>query len=275
MVHYLVNTAKNRKIFQKYWEHKVYVATIVDDKGGKKKGDPSQSKKLDLSAMASCSRMHINYQGNTRMDGIRGIMNVDKPVKFYSDPTKLMGTITLRRILYKYFKMSDGHTLFKEVHQATPMARLDVIVPNAEEAERLMLMIQKNSAAFFTFYLQSFSELGESLIADVVRASMDPILVNMVSECKWDEKLMILTTPEDAENEKIRAMEEAAWYNDEFGDHMVDTSKKEKVPYASKEALDDLHCEHSFKTIHQKKGNRSRQMCPKERHSRWGANQSR
>jgi hypothetical protein len=52
-------------------------------------------------------------------------------------------------------------------------------------------------------------------------------------------------------------MEEAAWYNDEFGDHMVDTSKKEKVPYASKEALDDLHCEHSFKTIHQKKGNQS------------------
>jgi hypothetical protein len=52
--------------------------------------------------MASCSRMHINYQGNTRMDGIRGIMNVDKPVKFYSvsDSMKLMGTITLRRILY-------------------------------------------------------------------------------------------------------------------------------------------------------------------------------
>jgi hypothetical protein len=72
--------------------------------------------------------------------------------------------------------MSDGHTLFEEVHQAEPMAPVDVVVPNAEEAERLMLMIQKNSVAFFTYYLQSFTELGESLIADVVRASMDPIL---------------------------------------------------------------------------------------------------
>jgi hypothetical protein len=153
--------------------------------------------------------------------------------------------------------MSDGHTLFEEVHQAEPMAPVDIVVPNAEEAERLMLMIHKNSAALFTYYLQSFTELGETLIADVVRASMDPILVNMVGRCKWDEKLMVLTTPEDEEMEKNRKMEEAAWYKDEYGDHMVDTSKKEKVAYASKEALDDLHCEHSFKTIHKKKGNQS------------------
>lgn len=135
--------------------------------------------------MASCSRMHINYCGNIRMDGIRGILNVDIPVNFYavSNPTKLVGTITLRRFLYKYFKMSDGHSLFEEVHQAFPMAPVDVAVPNAEEAERMMLMIQKNLAAFFTYYLRSFSELGKSLIVNVVRASMDPILVNMVYEC--------------------------------------------------------------------------------------------
>jgi hypothetical protein len=52
-------------------------------------------------------------------------------------------------------------------------------------------------------------------------------------------------------------MESAAWYNDEFGDHMVDTSKKERREYANKEALDELHGDHSFKTIHQKKGKRS------------------
>lgn len=65
----------------------------------------------------------------------------------------------------------------------------------------------------------------------------------------------MLTTLEDAENEKLRAMEEAAWYNDEFGEHMVDSSKKEKNIYANMEALDDLHCNHSHNLIHQKKGN--------------------
>jgi hypothetical protein len=68
---------------------------------------------------------------------------------------------------------------------------------------------------------------------------------------------MVLTLPEDKELEKNRKMEEVAWYKDEYEDHMVDASKKEKVAYASKEALDDLHCEHSFKTIHKKKGNQS------------------
>ena len=93
------------------------------------------------------------------------------------------------------------------------------------------------------------------MIKDVVRASMDPILVNMIGQCIWDEKLWGLTTPEDAENEKLQAMEDAAWYNDEFGNHMVGTSKKEKMTHANKEALDELHCDHSYKTIHQKKGN--------------------
>ena len=59
----------------------------------------------------------------------------------------------------------------------------------------------------------------------------------------------------DEENEKAKTMEEAAWYSDEFGDHMVDTSRKEKAAFATKEALVELHCDHSFKSIHQKKGN--------------------
>jgi hypothetical protein len=251
LIHYLVQTAKNRRLFEKYWGPKVYVAAIVDSKAkGKGKKKQSQSK-LDLASMASCSRMHINYTGNTRMDGIRGILHLDKQVNFYavSDPTKLMGTITLRRILYKYLKMSDGHHLFEEVHQAHPLAAVDVAVPNCEEAERMMLMMQKNPAAYITFYLRHNTELGESLIANVVRASMDPILVNSIGGCKWDKKLWVLETPEDAENEKHRAMESAAWYNDEFGDHMVDTSKKERREYANKEALDELHGDHSFKTI--------------------------
>lgn len=82
---------------------------------------------------------------------------------------------------------------------------------------------------------------------------MDPILVNSSGQCKWDEE----TTLEDAENEKLRAMEEAAWYNDEFGEHMVDSSKKEKNVHANMKALDELHCNHSHNMIHQKKGNQT------------------
>ena len=62
---------------------------------------------------------------------------------------------------------------------------------------------------------------------------MDPILVNLIGQCHWDEENWVLSTPEDTENDKLQVMEEAAWYNDEFGDHMVDSSKKGKIVYAN------------------------------------------
>jgi hypothetical protein len=256
MLQYWVETAKNRKLFELKWGNKVRVATVLDNKT-KRKGHHRTHTKVDMAAMASYSRKHINYHSSTRMDGIRGIFHLDKEVPFYSvtDPTKLMGKITLRRVLYKYIKMSDDHGLFEEVHQAEPMGAVDVSIPNCEEAERMMLMLHKNSAAYLWNYLQTETKLGVKLITDLIRASMDPILVNGMSSCKWEREHWILTTPEDAENEKLKAMEDAAWYNDEFGNHMVDVSRKEKVEYASKEAMAELHCDHSYKSIHQKKGN--------------------
>ena len=256
MIHYLVELAKNRQLFEKRWGRMVKVTVAIDNRHRKRGGHQTQLQ-VDMAAVASYSRKHINYNANTRMDGIRGIFHLDKQVPFYSvsDPNKRMGYITLRRVLYKYLKMSDGHNLLLEVHQAAPMGPVDVAVPNAEEAERMMLMMHKNSAAYLYFYLKSNTELGDVLVASLIRATMDPILVNSIEQCKWDAATRVLTTPEDEENEKAKAMEEAAWYNDEFGDHMMDTSRKEKAAFASKEALVELNCDHSFKSIHQKKGN--------------------
>jgi hypothetical protein len=224
MLQYWVETAKNRKIFEKYWGHKVKVMAVLDNRGKRKGGHQTQTK-VDMAAAAAFARRHVNYHSSTRMDGIRGIIHLDKEVEFYSvtEPTKVMGTITLRKMLYKYVKMTDDHGLFNEVHQGKPLDPVDVAVPNCEEAERMLLMMQKNSAAYLWFYLKEETNLGEDLIARVIRASMDPILVNGIDKCSWEKEHWIMTTPEDAENEKLKAIEEAAWYNDEFGDHMVRT----------------------------------------------------
>jgi hypothetical protein len=189
MLQYWVETAENRKLFERMWGHKVRVASVLDNRG-KKKGSHQTQTKVDMAAMALYSRRHINYHSSTRMDGIRGIFHLDKEIPFYSvtDPTKVMGCITLRKVLYKYIKMSDEHGLFEEVHQAEPMAAVDVAVPNCEEAERMMLMIHKNSAAYFWHYLKTETKLGEKLISDLIRASMDPILVNSIPSCTWEEE---------------------------------------------------------------------------------------
>ena len=255
MIHYLVETAKNRRLFEKYWGFKARVTAVLDNRN-RKKGSHKTQQMVDMAAVASYSRKHINYMASTRMDGIRGIFHLDKKVSFFSasNPLQKMGDITLRWLLYRELKMSDGHCLFEELHQSAPMGAVDVAVPNCEEAERMMLMLQRNAAAFFSFYLQENTELPEELIEELISKSMDPILVNSISSCKWDREKWVLATPEDEEQEKRMKMEEAAWYSDVFGDNMVDASRKEKLQYANKEALDELHCDHSYKLIHHRKG---------------------
>ena len=54
--------------------------------------------------------------------GIIGIYDIDKEVKVYSESnaTREVGTYSLRGALYTV-KMSDGRTLFAELHQAGAM----------------------------------------------------------------------------------------------------------------------------------------------------------
>eukprot|EP00956_Cyclotella_meneghiniana_P025889 scaffold54940_cov39-Cyclotella_meneghiniana.AAC.1 len=253
MVKFFVEIAKSKRYFQKLWGYKVKVTALSNMGGGR--GNQQSVQKVDMAAMASFSRKHTNYQNITRMDGIRGILDLDKEVPYYSvsEPDKVEGTITLRKILYSEIKLSDGYNLFEELHQAHAMAPVDVVVPNIEEAERMMLMMQKNSAAFIKFFIGFRSTIPMDTVDAVLAKTMDPVLVADIEKCSWDNETMVLTTPDDEEIGKKMKMEEAAWYVDMFEDD-GDDSKKKKIAFASKEALDELHCDHSFKSIHQRKG---------------------
>ena len=234
MVQCLVEWAKSGGLLQKYFGKNAHASNVLEVKKGAAAKRAQDQKlvqgKVDMSALASHCRKHINYMGNTRYDGIIGILDLDKQVAFYSasDPTKIAGWYTLRRAMYEKFKMSDGHRLFWEVHQAVAMGPVDVVVPNCAEAERLVLMINKNAAAFFINYLRDFGGMPEEFVKRLVRATMDPTKVNTVGECEWQKEEMVLTTKTDKEMEELQAMEDAAWYKDEIGEHMEGSDKKKK-----------------------------------------------
>lgn len=44
--------------------------------------------------------------------------------------------------------MSDGRSLFVELHQAGAMAHVDVVIDNTEEAISMVKMMNKNVAAY-------------------------------------------------------------------------------------------------------------------------------
>ena len=260
MVQCLVEWSKSGGIMQKYFGKNAHASNVIEVKKGaaarRAKDQKLVQGKVDMSALASHCRKHINFMGNTRYDGILGILDLDKPVAFYSasDPTKVAGYYTLRRAMYEKFKMADGHRLFWEVHQAAAMGPVDVVVPNCAEAERLVLMINKNAAAFFINYLRDYGGMPEDFVKRLVRATMDPSKVSSVIDCVWEKEGMVLTTKADEEAEELQAMEDAAWYKDEIGEHMEDSGKKKKKKYAGQEELEELSCDQSYKSVHHKKG---------------------
>lgn len=157
MVQSLVEEAKQYKIFNKMFGWNARASCVMEVKKGsvaKKEKQKAQSK-VDSAALASICRRHINYMSSTIYHGLTGIIDFDKRVNFYSttDPTKVMGHFMFWHLLYNKFVMSDGQPLFWEVHQAEPMCPVDVVIPNWPEAEHLVLMMNKNVAAFTTHFL--------------------------------------------------------------------------------------------------------------------------
>ena len=54
--------------------------------------------------------------------------------------------MSLRGVLYN-LKMQDGHTLFGEIYQGSPMMSVDVVVGNIPAAETKEKMMNKNVTA--------------------------------------------------------------------------------------------------------------------------------
>ena len=196
-------------------------------------------------------RHHVNYQSRIIYDGLVGVVDLNREVAFYaeSDSTRLMGYISLRYVLYKFMKLSNGHSLIGEICQENNLASVDIVIANAPEAETMVAMMNKNLAAYLTHYLK-VAGLNGDFIRRLVNASIDPLFLHSMGACTWNSETNVLSTPDDIEQQKEQDIEAAAWYKDEFGDHMKDKERKAKKQYAALEQFYDLDGTHSVQTIH-------------------------
>jgi hypothetical protein len=129
------------------------------------------------------------------------------------------------------------------------MGIVEIIVPNTAEAEAMVLMMNRQFAAYCYNALQK-SELDVNFIKSILKEACCPTLFAKIHDCVWDAETCSISTPEQIADEKRMAeIEKAAWYRDEFGKHMVDGMKKVKN-YTDPEALYNLDGERSVKTLH-------------------------
>ena len=72
-----------------------------------------------INAIRSFTKNHVNYHESTTTKGFAGRYDIDKMIACYENEEEvaIAGWFSLRKILYGWLKMRDGHSLIVEVHQ--------------------------------------------------------------------------------------------------------------------------------------------------------------
>jgi hypothetical protein len=181
-------------------------------------------------------------------EDLEGITSLDERIDITHPSTgEAVGSLSLRMILLNYLKMQDGHPMIAEVHQEDLCKPVHVVIPQAEEAERMIGMMNKNLPAFL-FHFLTDAGFTDEFLQELLRRTCEASLVAEVATCKWDNATRTLITREDERHEKaIKAFEGAVWFRDEFGMLKKGSKDSSRLP---KDALFNLDGVASVKTIH-------------------------
>ena len=149
----LMEIAKSRNLAAPFWGPNVSPSKMIVSKKTKRYGEKTPS--WQINAIKSFTREHVNFHESTTTKGFSGLYDIDKNVVCYEDneESDIAGWFSLRQTLYGWLKMKDGHSLIVEFHQRQAMAHVEVVIPNAPEAETMTEMMDKNVVAYLKFYL--------------------------------------------------------------------------------------------------------------------------
>lgn len=244
----LTQIAKDNGLIEAMWGHHAHVSEVVTEKssGG------------EIKRLISISQDHTNYQVTMTIEDLAGIVDLDKKVPFYDeeDPTREVGSMTLRYVFMNYVIMQDEHSLVAEIHQRGPAGLVEVVIPNIPAAETMVHMMNKNVAAYLINYLPQ-QGIPLTFVQALLKKSVEPELLANASECQWNSETWELTTAEELkEDSKRKDIKKAAWYKNETGRHMKEANKKKEKKYADPATLYDLDGDRSVKTIHERNDHR-------------------
>jgi hypothetical protein len=204
----LVECAKAYGKVEEMWGVHAHLSKVTD----------ASSTAHEAKHQVDVAQSHTNYQLSMVAEELVGVINLDDPlVILHPETEEEVGTLTLRTVLLNYLKMEDGHPMITEVHQEDLCKPTHVIVPQTEEAERMMGMMNKNLPAFLYHMLLEI-DFTKDIIKKLLKNSCEASLVAQIPQCKWHSGSWTLTTPEEErKNKAVKSLESAGWFKDEFG----------------------------------------------------------
>jgi hypothetical protein len=184
----LTQMAKENNLVTKMWGKHAHVSEVVD-----KEFAPSEIKRL-----IKVAQSHTNYQCSMILEDIIGITNLNATAGIFNKETgKFLGKLSLRQVLLRYLRLSDGHQLIAEVHQSEEiMGPVQAVIPNTPKAERMILMMNKNVPAYVGNVLKD-QGMPEDFLMELVRKSCCPTQISKMATCTWDSDSGSLTTQQE------------------------------------------------------------------------------
>ena len=79
--------------------------------------------------------------------------------------------------------MSDGHSLFAEIHQQGGMANVEAVLPNTPEAENMAEMMNKNMVGYLRNYLPGEGISDKDFVERLLHTSCDTSLFHAATHC--------------------------------------------------------------------------------------------
>ncbi len=188
-----INYIKEHSLAAPIWGGHAHITETVD----------WDSPKGDLSHFVRMSQDHTCYNMSVISVKVRGITNIDKTADIYCPTSgEKLGKLSLWQALMRYLKLQDGSPLCAEIHQRGLLGQVDMVIPNTADVEACFEMFNKQLARYLYHVLPTFGTLL-TFIQEILRQSMDPVVVMGAPQCTRDNETGILTTPQDNQVEGI------------------------------------------------------------------------
>ena len=157
---------------------------------------------MHLTAMCELCDAQFSHSKLWRPAGLARVLDVntqfDVVVPGANQPTK----VGARAILLGWPKFADGIPLFREVHQQSPGADTDVVIPNCKAAVTLLSQIHKNPEVFFAKSVLPKMGVPEAWSLAFVKALFSRAYILSMHWYTWDKESRTMNSPDD-EQEKL------------------------------------------------------------------------
>jgi hypothetical protein len=141
-----------------------------------------------------CIQGHLNFCLSSTSITIHGIDNLDaaETLRNLENRSKIT-RLSLQDMLYR-IQLENKSPLFLQLSQRAS-GEVDAVIPNTPEAELMAKRMNIQIAAWCHFYWKSTNPGGERFYRKLSNQAFNQVMLHKISECKWEEKTMSVTSP--------------------------------------------------------------------------------